>query len=157
MGPQYAVMRTPAPVPPGMTAAWIPAALKVFKFSELSTTVNLSRAIHNVSGEKGEFVALSCAALPDTQLESELISYKKGAFSEAKTDKSGRFTRAVDGTLFLDEIGDISAALQVKLLRVLQEREYEPLGATVTAKTNVRFIREFLRIYHLFGILNLSY
>lgn len=99
-----------------------------------------ARAIHNVSGKKGQFVAVSCAALPDTLLESELFGYKKGAFSEAKTDKPGRFARAGDGTLFLDEIGDISAALQVKLLRVLQEREYEPLGATVTAKTNARIV-----------------
>ncbi|CAB1055578.1 Two-component transcriptional response regulator, AtoC family [Olavius sp. associated proteobacterium Delta 1] len=99
-----------------------------------------ARAIHNVSGKKGEFVAVSCAALPDTLLESELFGYKKGAFSEAKKDKPGRFARAKDGTIFLDEIGDISSALQVKLLRVLQEREYEPLGATVTAKTNARII-----------------
>lgn len=99
-----------------------------------------ARAIHNVSGKKGEFVAVSCAALPDTLLESELFGYKKGAFSEAKKDKPGRFARARNGTLFLDEIGDISSALQVKLLRVLQEREYEPLGATVTTKTNARII-----------------
>jgi PAS domain S-box-containing protein len=99
-----------------------------------------ARAIHNLSGKKSEFVAVSCAALPDTLLESELFGYKKGAFSEAKTDKPGRFARAKDGTIFLDEIGDISAALQVKLLRVLQEREYEPLGATATVKTNARII-----------------
>jgi len=99
-----------------------------------------ARAVHNLSGNKGEFVAVSCAALPDTLLESELFGYKKGAFSEAKRDKPGRFARAKDGTIFLDEIGDISSALQVKLLRVLQEREYEPLGATVTAKTNARII-----------------
>jgi PAS domain S-box-containing protein len=99
-----------------------------------------ARAIHNVSGKKGEFVAVSCAALPDTLLESELFGYKKGAFSEAKKDKPGRFARAKDGTIFLDEIGDISAALQVKLLRVLQEKEYEPLGATVTSITNARVI-----------------
>ena len=99
-----------------------------------------ARAIHNASAKKGEFVAVSCAALPDTLLESELFGYKKGAFSEAKKDKPGRFARAESGTLFLDEIGDISSALQVKLLRVLQEREYEPLGATVTTKTNARII-----------------
>ncbi len=99
-----------------------------------------ARAIHNLSDKKGEFVAVSCAALPDTLLESELFGYKKGAFSEAKKDKPGRFARAKNGTLFLDEIGDISSALQVKLLRVLQEREYEPLGATVTAKTNARIV-----------------
>jgi len=99
-----------------------------------------ARAIHNASAKKGEFVAVSCAALPDTLLESEFFGYKKGAFSEAKKDKPGRFARAESGTLFLDEIGDISSALQVKLLRVLQEREYEPLGATVTTKTNARII-----------------
>jgi len=99
-----------------------------------------ARAIHNLSGKKRDFVAVSCAALPDTLLESELFGYKKGAFSEAKKDKPGRFARAENGTIFLDEIGDISSALQVKLLRVLQEREFEPLGATVTAKTNARII-----------------
>ena len=99
-----------------------------------------ARAIHNVSGLRGEFVAVNCAALPDTLLESELFGYRKGAFSEAKKDKPGRFQRAAGGTLFLDEIGDISTALQVKLLRVLQEKEYEPLGATSTAKTDARII-----------------
>ena len=99
-----------------------------------------ARAIHNLSGKKGQFVAVSCAALPDTLLESELFGYKKGAFSEAKKDKPGRFARAYDGTILLDEIGDISTALQVKLLRVLQEREYEPLGATATVNTNARVI-----------------
>jgi len=99
-----------------------------------------AKAIHNVSGQPGKFVAVNCAALPDTLLESELFGYKKGAFSEAKQDKPGRFERAAGGTLFLDEIGDISTALQVKLLRVLQEREYEPLGGTVTLKTDARII-----------------
>ncbi|MDX2446393.1 MAG: sigma 54-interacting transcriptional regulator [Desulfobacterales bacterium] len=99
-----------------------------------------ARAIHNVSGQKGEFVAVNCAALPDTLLESELFGYKKGAFSEAKKDKPGRFARAAGGTLFLDEIGDISTALQVKLLRFLQEKEYEPLGAISTMKTDARII-----------------
>jgi PAS domain S-box-containing protein len=99
-----------------------------------------ARAIHNVSGQKGQFVAVNCAALPDTLLESELFGYRKGAFTEAKKDKPGRFKRAAGGTLFLDEIGDISTALQVKLLRVLQEKEYEPLGATATVKTDARII-----------------
>jgi len=99
-----------------------------------------AQAIHNVSGQQGKFVAVNCAALPDTLLESELFGYKKGAFSEAKKDKPGRFARAAGGTLFLDEIGDISTALQVKLLRVLQEKEYEPLGATATMKTDARII-----------------
>jgi PAS domain S-box-containing protein len=99
-----------------------------------------ARAIHNLSGQTGEFVAVNCAALPDTLLESELFGYRKGAFSEAKKDKPGRFERAGGGTLFLDEIGDISTALQVKLLRVVQEKEYEPLGATATRKTDARII-----------------
>ncbi|MEN8245864.1 MAG: sigma 54-interacting transcriptional regulator [Thermodesulfobacteriota bacterium] len=99
-----------------------------------------ARAIHNLSGQSGEFVAVNCAALPDTLLESELFGYRKGAFSEAKKDKPGRFARAAGGTLFLDEIGDISTALQVKLLRVLQEKEYEPLGATATEQTDAHII-----------------
>jgi PAS domain S-box-containing protein len=99
-----------------------------------------ARAIHNVSGQTGDFVAVNCAALPDTLLESELFGYRKGAFTEAKKDKPGRFARAAGGTLFLDEIGDISTALQVKLLRVLQEKEYEPLGATASEQTDARII-----------------
>lgn len=99
-----------------------------------------AKAIHNLSGRQGRFVAVNCAALPDTLLESELFGYKKGAFTEARQDKPGRFERAAGGTLFLDEIGDISMALQVKLLRVLQEREYEPLGGTATLKTDARII-----------------
>jgi transcriptional regulator with PAS, ATPase and Fis domain len=73
-------------------------------------------------------------------LESELFGYRKGAFTDARKDKPGRFALADRGTLFLDEISDISTALQVKLLRVLQEREYEPLGATATVKSDVRLI-----------------
>ena len=99
-----------------------------------------AKAIHTLSGRKGKFVALNCAALPDTLLESELFGYVKGAFTEAKKNKPGRFKLAEGGTILLDEIGDISAALQVKLLRVLQEKEYEPLGATATIKANVRVI-----------------
>ena len=97
-------------------------------------------AIHNLSERKGKFVALNCAAMPDTLLESELFGYVKGAFTEAKKDKPGRFALAEGGTIFLDEIGDISTALQVKLLRVLQEKEYEPLGATATVKADVSII-----------------
>jgi len=99
-----------------------------------------ARALHNLSIRKGKFVALNCAAMPDTLLESELFGYKKGAFTDAKKDKPGRFALAEGGTLFLDEVGDISAALQVKLLRVLQEKEYEPLGGTATVKTDVQFL-----------------
>ncbi len=100
-----------------------------------------ARAIHNLSGRAdGAYVAVNCGALPDTLLESELFGYKKGAFTGARTDRAGRFSLAEGGTIFLDEIGDISSALQVRLLRVLQEREYEPLGSSHTIKTNVRVI-----------------
>lgn len=99
-----------------------------------------AKAIHNLSLRKGPFVAINCAALPDTLLESELFGYKKGAFTGATQDKLGRFSLAEGGTLFLDEIGDISPALQAKLLRVLQEKEFEPLGGTETLQANVRTI-----------------
>jgi len=101
----------------------------------------VAKAVHNLSTRAGRrFVAVNCGALPDTLLESELFGYKKGAFTDANKDKPGRFAMAEGGTLFLDEISDISTALQVKLLRVLQEKEYEPLGATTTVKANVRVI-----------------
>jgi transcriptional regulator with PAS, ATPase and Fis domain len=101
----------------------------------------VARAIHNLSRRtKRPYVAVNCGALPDTLLESELFGYRKGAFTDAKKDQPGRFARAEGGTLFLDEISDISTALQVKLLRVLQEKEYEPLGATAAVKLNVRVI-----------------
>jgi len=101
----------------------------------------LARAIHNLSLRKNKpFVALSCGALPDTLLESELFGYKAGAFTDAKKDKPGRFALAEGGTLFLDEIGDVSAAMQVRLLRVLQEHTYEPLGAVDSVSADVRII-----------------
>ncbi len=88
-----------------------------------------ARAIHNLSGRHTRrFVAINCGALPDNLLESELFGYKAGAFTDARRDKPGRFAQAEGGTLFLDEIGDISPAMQSRLLRVLQERVYEPLG-----------------------------
>ena len=100
-----------------------------------------ARAIHNLSERRDKrFVAVNCGALPDTLLESELFGYEKGAFTDARKDKPGRFALAEGGTLFLDEIGDISPAMQVKLLRVVQEREYEPLGATRPLKANVRIL-----------------
>ena len=100
-----------------------------------------ARAIHNLSFRKDKsFVAVSCSALPDTLLESELFGYKAGAFTDAKKDKPGRFAMAEGGTIFLDEIGDLSAAVQVRLLRVLQERTYEPLGAVSSVDANVRVI-----------------
>ncbi len=100
-----------------------------------------ARAIHDLSPRReGPFVAVNCAAIPDTLLESELFGYKAGAFTDAKKDKPGRFALAEGGTLFLDEIGEIPLALQVKLLRVLETREYEPLGASRPEKANVRII-----------------
>lgn len=100
-----------------------------------------AKAVHNLSNRKeGRFVAVNCGALPDTLLASELFGYLKGAFTGAVKDKPGRFAFAEGGTLFLDEIGDVSFALQVKLLRVLQEKEYEPLGAVAPCKSDVRII-----------------
>ncbi len=101
----------------------------------------LARTIHNMSRSSGEnFISLNCGALPDSLLESELFGYKRGAFTGADRDKPGRFALAENGTLFLDEIGEISPALQVRLLRVLQEHTYEPLGGTKTETTNARII-----------------
>jgi PAS domain S-box-containing protein len=101
----------------------------------------LARAIHAFSPRKsGPYVVVSCGAIPDSLLESELFGYVKGAFTDAKKDKPGRFALAERGTLFLDEIGDLSPALQVKLLRFLQEREYEPLGGIRPLKSDVRII-----------------
>jgi PAS domain S-box-containing protein len=100
-----------------------------------------ARALHQLSPRKAKpFIALNCGALPDNLLESELFGYKAGAFTDARRDKPGRFALAEGGTLFLDEIGDISPAMQVRLLRVLQERVYEPLGGVEARKTNVRII-----------------
>jgi PAS domain S-box-containing protein len=91
----------------------------------------VARAIHNLGPRRdGPFVAINCAAVPDSLIESELFGYEKGAFTDAKGDKPGRFALAKGGTLLLDEIGDLSKQMQVKLLRVLQEKEYEPLGST---------------------------
>jgi PAS domain S-box-containing protein len=101
----------------------------------------LARAVHSLSPRKDKpFIAVNCGALPDTLLESELFGYKKGAFTGADKDKPGRFTLADNGTLFLDEIGEISSTLQVKLLRVLQNKTFEPLGSTSSTKADVRII-----------------
>lgn len=101
----------------------------------------MARTIHNLSPRRnGPFVAVNCGALPDTLLESELFGYKSGAFTGADRDKPGRFAMAGGGTLFLDEIGEVSPALQIRLLRVLQERTYEPLGSTRSEKSDVRII-----------------
>ncbi|MCA1961809.1 MAG: sigma 54-interacting transcriptional regulator, partial [Desulfomonile sp.] len=101
----------------------------------------LARAIHSLSGRsKKPLVAVNCGAIPDTLLESELFGYMAGAFTDAKRDKPGRFAQAEGGTIFLDEIGDITPALQVRLLRVLQERKYQPLGARQEVTANVRVL-----------------
>ncbi len=101
----------------------------------------LARTIHDLSPRsKGQFIAVNCGALPDTLLESELFGYKAGAFTGATRDKPGRFALAKGGTLFLDEIGEVSPALQVRLLRVLQDRVYEPLGATRSETADIRII-----------------
>ncbi len=101
----------------------------------------IAHAIHyNSARARRPFVKVSCGALPDTLIESELFGYEKGAFTGAESRKKGRFELAEGGTLFLDEIGDINLATQVKLLRVLQEREFERLGGTESIKSNVRLI-----------------
>ena len=98
-------------------------------------------AIYDLSERKnGPFVIINCGAFPETLLESELFGYKKGAFTDAKMDKPGRLAQADGGTIFLDEIGDIPLPVQVKLLRVLQNKEYVPLGSNKTHKVNVRII-----------------
>ena len=100
-----------------------------------------ARALHNNSmNAVGPFVAVNCGALPDTLVESELFGYRAGAFTDAKKDKPGRFDQARGGTILLDEIGDISLAVQAKLLRVLERKEYEPLGAVEPVRTDARVI-----------------
>ena len=100
-----------------------------------------ARAIHSLSPRReGPFIVVNCGALPDTLLESELFGHVAGAFTDARKDRLGRFALADRGTVFLDEIGDVSPALQVRLLRVLQERSFEPLGSTRTVKVDVRVL-----------------
>jgi len=101
----------------------------------------IARAIHDLSGRRDRtFVKLNCAAIPTGLLESELFGHEKGAFTGAITQKPGRFELANKGTLFLDEIGDIPLELQPKLLRALQEHEFERLGGTRTIKVDVRLV-----------------
>jgi PAS domain S-box-containing protein len=101
----------------------------------------VAKTIHSLSPwSKGPFVAVNCGALPDTLLESELFGYKAGAFTGAVKDKPGRFAMAGKGTIFLDEIGEVSQAMQVRLLRVLQEKVYEPLGSTSSESLKARII-----------------
>lgn len=101
----------------------------------------IARSLHTLSGRHDQsFVAVSCAALPESLLESELFGYEKGAFTGATGSKVGRFELADHGTLFLDEIGEIPMQTQVKLLRVLQEREFEKLGASKPTRVDVRLV-----------------
>src|SRR5205823_12496687 len=101
----------------------------------------LARAIHYRSPRRDKpFVEVSCGSLPETLLESELFGHVKGAFTGATGDKPGRFMTADGGTLFLDEINSASPAMQVKLLRVLQERSFEPVGSSDTRTVDVRVI-----------------
>ena len=100
----------------------------------------IARAIHELSGAKGSFVPVNCGAIPDNLLESELFGYEKGAFTGATQSKLGRFVLADGGTIFLDEIGEMSPHLQVKLLRVLQDRSVEAVGGVKARKVQVRVI-----------------
>jgi PAS domain S-box-containing protein len=101
----------------------------------------LARAIHALSHRRNRpLVVVNCGALPDSLLESELFGYEAGAFTDARTNKPGKLSRAHHGTLFLDEVGEMSAALQVKLLRVLQDGVFEPLGSVASVEADVRFI-----------------
>ncbi len=107
----------------------------------------VAHAIHYASRRASRpFVKVNCAALPEGVIESELFGHEKGAFTGAVASRKGRFELAQGGTLFLDEIGDLSAAMQIKLLRVLQEREFERVGGTTTIKTDVRLIAATNRI-----------
>lgn len=100
----------------------------------------IARALHDMSGVKGHFVPINCGAIPDNLLESELFGYEKGAFTGAVNSKPGRFVLADGGTIFLDEIGEMSPHLQVKLLRVLQEKVVEAVGGVKARNVNVRVI-----------------
>jgi len=101
----------------------------------------LARAIHGLSRRRDKpFVAVNCAAVPETLLESELFGYKTGAFTGADKDKPGRFAIAEGGTILLDEIGDVSPLLQVRLLRVLEQKSFEPLGGTETVTADLRIL-----------------
>jgi transcriptional regulator with GAF, ATPase, and Fis domain len=108
-----------------------------------------ARQIHRASPRSGRaFIAINCAALPETLLESELFGHEKGAFTGAHAEKMGRFEMADGGTLFLDEIGDISQSTQIKLLRVLQEKEFVRVGGTRTIATDVRIVAATNRDLH---------
>jgi formate hydrogenlyase transcriptional activator len=119
-----------------------PTDSTVLIFGETGTGKELiARALHNVSARYGHpFINMNCAAIPLELLESELFGHEKGAFTGATSQRAGRFEAANGGTLFLDEVGDMPLNLQVKLLRVLQEQEFERLGSTHTRRVDVRII-----------------
>jgi two-component system response regulator HydG len=119
-----------------------PSEANVLLLGETGTGKELvARAIHGSSDRaQGPFVVVNCAALPETLLESELFGHERGAFTGAVNRKDGRFLLAHRGSLFLDEIGELSLTTQAKILRVLQAREFEPLGGTRTLKVDVRII-----------------
>jgi Nif-specific regulatory protein len=119
-----------------------PSSATVLMTGESGTGKELvARAIHNASRRKEKpFIKVNCAALPENLLESELFGHEKGAFTDAVVAKAGRFELANSGTLFLDEIGELPLALQAKILRVLQEKQFERLGGTKTLDVDVRIL-----------------
>jgi len=119
-----------------------PTSTTVLIMGETGTGKELvARAIHHNSPRKNKpFIKVDCTALPETLLESELFGYKRGAFTDARTDKLGKFQLADGGTIFLDEIGELPFSIQAKLLRVLEEHEFEPLGAVKSVKVDIRVI-----------------
>jgi DNA-binding NtrC family response regulator len=157
-GAKAAADKPPEPAPSkegpvvGTSPAMLDAMSRLGKAAPTMATVLLrgesgtgkevaARELHRLSPRsKGPFVAVHCGALPDNLLESELFGHEKGAFTGATNKKPGRVELASGGTLFLDEIGDVTPAVQVKLLRLLQEREYQRLGATSAEKADVRFV-----------------